>query len=263
VTADPQALFTRDGPLLVPTEASLGPWRPDALHGGAVSALLGHSLAEDGWQLARVTMDLLRRVPLQPLRLTVSATTNSRRVSRREAELWAGDQLVARAAALLLPESRVALPPQPDRRLEFPASTEPQSSDDVRAAIAERIGYTSFVSHAVDTRNARRKDGYGERVYWLKLLLPVIAGEAITAIQRVTAAADYANGGFPSLPFEKWSFMSLDLTVQLTREPHGEWIAVTSDSLAAATGIGLGDAELHDVNGRIGRAVATLLVEPR
>ena len=82
MTADPQALFTRDGPLLVPTEASLGPWRPDALHGGAVSALLGHSLAEDGWQLARVTMDLLRRVPLQPLRLTVSATTNSRRVSR-------------------------------------------------------------------------------------------------------------------------------------------------------------------------------------
>jgi acyl-CoA thioesterase len=71
------------------------------------------------------------------------------------------------------------------------------------------------------------------------------------------------NGGFPSLPFEDWSFMSLDLTVQLTRQPDGEWIAVTSDSLASRTGIGLGDAELYDATGRIGRAVATLLVEPR
>jgi acyl-CoA thioesterase len=57
--------------------------------------------------------------------------------------------------------------------------------------------------------------------------------------------------------------MSLDLTVQLTRKPDGEWIAVTSDSLASRTGIGLGDAELYDTTGRIGRAVATLLVEPR
>ena len=37
------------------------------------------------------------------------------------------------------------------------------------------------------------------------------------ANQCVSAAADYANGGFPSLPFEEWSFMSVDLTVQLTR----------------------------------------------
>ena len=40
--------------------------------------------------------------------------------------------------------------------------------------------------------------------------------------------------------------MSLDLTVQLTRQPDGKWIAVTIDSLASRTGIGLGDAELYD-----------------
>jgi hypothetical protein len=131
----------------------------------------------------------------------------------------------------------------------------------------------SFVSHAVITRTAQRvESGVGSRredggdaghVFWLKLLLPVVAEEAMTPMQRVFAAADYANGGFPSLPFEKWSFMSLDLTVQLTRAPAGEWVGVTSDSLASTTGVGLGDAELYDVNGRIGRAVATLLVEPR
>ena len=82
-------------------------------------------------------------------------------------------------------------------------------------------------------------------------------------MQRATAAADYANGGFTALPFEEWSFVSLDLTVQLTRQPEGEWVGVTCDSLAASTGIGLGDAELHDTDGRIGRSTATLLVERR
>jgi acyl-CoA thioesterase len=55
--------------------------------------------------------------------------------------------------------------------------------------------------------------------------------------------------------------MSLDLSVQLTRQPNGEWIGLTSDSLASRTGIGLGEAELYDTTGKIGRAVATLLVE--
>lgn len=282
----PRSLFARRGQLVIPTAAAVGPWRPDGLHGGAVSALLGHSLQEEGWQLARLTMDLIRRVPSQPLRVSVATTARSRRVLRNEVELWADDRLVAKAAGLLLPESHVALPPQPDRRLNLPDPVEDGKGRELAAAsIAERIGYVSFVSHAVITRTAPRveirgggagKDGgddggddgvddggHAGHVFWLKLLLPVVAGEEITPMQRVAAAADYANGGFPSLPFERWSFMSLDLTVQLTRAPAGEWIGVTSDSLASTTGIGLGDAELHDVNGRIGRAVATLLVEPR
>ena len=179
---------------------------------------------------------------------------------------------MAKAAGLLLPETHVALPPQPNRRLDEPDSAEEGKGRELRdASVAERIGYVSFVSHAVVTRTARlveRAGGNGDQddaghVFWLKLLLPVDAGEEMTPMQRVVAAADFANGGFPSLPFEKWSFMSLDLTVQLTRAPAGEWIGVTNDSLASTTGIGLGDAELHDVNGRIGRAVATLLIEPR
>lgn len=71
-------------------------------------------------------MDLLRRVPLEPLRLTAEATASSRRVLRKEATLWAGDVLVAKAAALLLPEAEVDLPPQLNRRLELLAEPEGQ-----------------------------------------------------------------------------------------------------------------------------------------
>jgi Thioesterase-like superfamily len=218
MTEDLRSLFTRDGSLLVPTAAALGPWRPDALHGGAVSALLGHSLEERGWQLARVTMDLVRRVPLEPLRLTAEATARSRGVMRKEATLWAGDLLVAKAAALLLPEAEVELSHQLNRILELPGETEAQDPGEVRATMVRRIGYMSFVNHAAAIRNTRRNGADEGRVYWLNLLLPVIAGEPITPINASAPPLITPNGGFPSLPFEEWPFMSVDLTVQLTRQ---------------------------------------------
>jgi hypothetical protein len=261
---DPQSLFEPDGAFLNPTAAAAGPWRPDALHGGAVSALLSHALAEDGWVLARVTIDLMRRVPLELLRIVPGPVSTTRRLLRKSVELWADSRMVAKGEALLLPQVDIDLPHQTDRCIRPPEDLDQQPSPESRIAISKRVGHTSFVSHAVSMRTQRRSVSHSDTfVYWLKLLLPVVAGQDITPLQRVTAGADYANGGFSTLSFEEWSFVSLDLTVQLIRPARGEWIAVTNDSLAANTGIGLGDAELYDVNGRIGRATATLLVERR
>ena len=260
--SEPRGLFEADGGYLHPTSAAPGPWRPDALHGGAVSALFGHTFEEPGWSLGRMTVNLLRRVPMGPLTLVVGPTSTTRRLMRRSAELWAGDRPVARAEGLLLPESHLDLPPQPERRLEPPPDLEQKASR--RETIVDRVGFPSFVSHAVATRTVRTDGGHpGAFAYWIHLLLPAVAGHEITPVQRVCAAADYANGGFPTLPYEEWSFVTLDLTVQLVRPPVGEWVGVTNDSVAGASGIGLGDAELHDVVGRLGRATATLLVEPR
>jgi len=57
--------------------------------------------------------------------------------------------------------------------------------------------------------------------------------------------------------------MSVDLTVQLTRPPVGEWIAIACSAFAQPTGVGMGDVELHDGAGRVGQSTSTLLVEPR
>ena len=45
----------------------------------------------------------------------------------------AGDQLVAKAAALLLPETQVDLPPQPERRLDLPGSRDGEPAGELRA----------------------------------------------------------------------------------------------------------------------------------
>jgi hypothetical protein len=261
---EPRSLFVPEGASMLPTAAALGPWRRDALHGGAVSGLLGHSLAEDGWAMARLTVNLMRRVPLQPLHLVPGPTSRTRRVLRKRVELWAGQDVVATADALLLPDSQLALPPQPNRILPIPDELQETTEQQHREYIVTRVGFPSFVSHAVATHRTRLPDWHpAPFAYWIKLLLPVVAGEPITPLQRITAAADYANGGFATLSFEEWSFRSLDLTVQMSREPQGEWIGVTVDSLAGTTAIGLGDSELYDTEGRIGRSVASILVEPR
>lgn len=258
------ALFEPAGDLLVPTTAALGPWRPDGLHGGAVAGLLARGLDRDGCVLARMTMDLLGRVPKAPLRLLDGARWASRRIQRQTVELWAGDRIVAKAEGLFLPDQSIDVPDSAEEPLPGPpdgGETDPRLE---QAAIVKRVGYPSFVSHAVAMRvTTTMVNQRTMPVTWLNLLVPVVSGEPLTGVQRAVVAADYANGGFANMSFKRWSFMSLDLTVQLVRTPVGPWIGVACDPLAQDTGVGLGDAELHDSRGRIGRATTTLLIEPR
>ena len=64
-------MFTREGDAWLPSALSRGPWDPRAQHGGAPSALLAHvaesAIAEPGWQLARLTVELVKPVPVAPL----------------------------------------------------------------------------------------------------------------------------------------------------------------------------------------------------
>jgi hypothetical protein len=214
--------------------------------------------------VARLTMDLLGRVPLAPLRLVEGDRWSSRRVQRESVELWADDRMVARAEALRLPVREVDIPDQPDHRVGPAPPADLVKTDRERTAILDQIGFPNFTSDAVVMQAGSGSPDRPDRsIHWIKLMLPVMAGKPLTGIERIAVAADYGTVGFSSLPFTEWSFASLDLTVQVTRPPRGEWIGVVSDPLAQRTGVGLADAEVHDERGRLGRSTATLLIEPR
>jgi hypothetical protein len=260
----PGALFEPDGDQIVPTSAAVGPWRPDSLHGGAVCALLAGRLEREDFQVARLTMDLLGRVPLAPLRLVEGDRWSSRRVQRESVELWADDRMVARAEALRLPVRQVEIPDQPDNRAGSAPPADLVKTDRERAAILDQIGFPNFTSEAVVMQAGSSIPARPDlSIHWIKLMVPIVAGKPLTGIERIAVAADYGTLGFSALPFTEWSFASLDLTVQVTRPPVGPWVGVVSDPLAQRTGVGLAEAELHDVDGRIGRSTATLLIEPR
>src|SRR5690349_17705140 len=99
------ALFERDGERVVPTELARGPWHPNALHGGAPSALFAwacerHDPGPASF-MARLTVELMRPVPLAPLGLSVRTIRPGRKVQWIEAALHDDDgREVAHATAL-------------------------------------------------------------------------------------------------------------------------------------------------------------------
>jgi Thioesterase-like superfamily len=80
---------------------------------------------------------------------------------------------------------------------------------------------------------------------------------------RVAITADFANGISSVLDFHAWTFINSDLTVSLVRNPIGEWILLDAETWLAANGGGIAFAKLADTSGYFGRAVQSLIVEPR
>jgi Thioesterase-like superfamily len=100
------ALFRRDGEGFAPTPLGRGPWDPHALHGGAPSALLAYLLSRHdpgpASFVARLTIELLRPVPLAPLQVAARTIRPGKKVQWLEGALLHDGREVARATALRL-----------------------------------------------------------------------------------------------------------------------------------------------------------------
>src|SRR5579864_3034611 len=115
--AEPHALFDREGDRFVPTELSRGPWSPDALHGGPVAALVARASethpSDHAMFVARMTVELMRPVPLEVLTVRTTLLRPGRMVQLVGTTIAAGDTEVVRAVSLRirhadLPEARTA-----------------------------------------------------------------------------------------------------------------------------------------------------------
>lgn len=260
---DGPALFERDGALVIPTELARGPWRPDALHGGAVAALLASALDLPGRTPVRVTFDLIKSVPFAPLRLLVTAPEGGERVARQTVTLLADETEVATAQCLAIRHVDLDLPASPQAPDPFAGAPVPDLTR-TRPKVAEMVGWTCFDSGAISARTlASDLPEYAMGIY-VKLLVPVIAGEPTPSICRAAAAADYASSSLAGrMHFDSWSFMNADLTLHLSRIPAQEWIGLAGTAVIDPNGSGLSVAQLFDPNGRLGQSIQSLVVESR
>ena len=247
-----------------PQEATRGPWNAAHQHGGAPAALLGGLIerAEPGSELrvVRVTVELVRPVPLDELRSEVEVVRPGRRVQLVAARLYAGEDLVARALGLRLrrDEASAAPPSEPAAAAPAPpAESRPLRLDHVEPGLA------MFNHDGVDVRYARGDWGTGPAFAWIALRMPVIAGEAPSPLQRALAAADFGNGISAAVDWSTWAFINPDLTVYLEREPVGPWVGLDAHTRIGPDGTAVAESVLHDERGRIGRGVQALLIEPR
>ena len=263
-------LFYGDGDYYIPCEPALGPWNPDALHGGSTAGLLAAVLEErqrrTGLRLARLTVDLLRPVPASPLRAEFTPLKTGRRLAVAEVCLFAGDDTVARGTGLYLAQNAVPVTPG-----QFDDITPLPWNDEAPAAplldVVERNGSAMPLTlpglhRTVLTRLVDGMEGQGRGRAWLHLPVPVIAGTANSPTVQAAALSDFGNAVGQLRPDDNTGTINTDITLHLHRAPRGEWLGLASRSRLEDNGSGLVEAVLYDRDGAVGRisqAVLTML----
>src|SRR5277367_6674426 len=262
----PSSAYTRlDDDSYRPSSLTRGPWHPDHQHAGPPIALMCRAIENAALKmglthLSRLTANLLRPVPIRDLAIEVITNYVGRNSGHFSARLKVGDKEVAHVTALAQRENDVKLP---DDLPGHPLPGAPRQPDDSPAAIfpfhGKQVGYADLV----DLRIARGVFFKGPCAIWFRLRHPLLGSEEPSAYQRVAVAADSSNGISAILDFSRYSFLSLDLTINLLRKPIGEWICVEARTILGPTGGGLAESMLYDLHGFIGRVTQSLAIRVR
>jgi hypothetical protein len=227
----------------------------------ALVARAAENTAGPGFAVTRLTMELMRPVPLETLAVDVAVPRPGRRVIGIDVSLSAGDLEVEVVRAHTVAIRRDELPtgeghhsflePGPEAGVESPFIFE----DDSRPAFHRTGMEVRFIGGG-----AARP---GPAKAWFRLRRPVVGGEEPTGVQRAAAAADFGNGVSWVLPPDRWIFVNPDLTLHLARPAQGEWIGLDAVTLPSDQGMALAESAVYDELGRLGRGAQSLLLQPR
>jgi hypothetical protein len=269
------ALFHADGDRWLPSDFARGPWSRDALHGGPVAALVGRAVdtcpSPGPMHVARLTVELLRPVPVVPLTVEATVSRPGRKVQLVDVRVSAGDQDLAWGRALRirrLPEGAEATVGLSDVTAHGPVpgrdDDAPPGPGDGYRTVEPVQGYTAFHTDGAELRFVSGEFGKrGPSTVWVRLAVPVVPGEQPSALQRVAAASDFTNGVSALLDFQRYVFINPDLSVFTDRPAVGEWICLDARTTFGTAGVGLAHSALWDERGPLGRAVQSLVVERR
>jgi hypothetical protein len=210
--------------------------------------------------VARMTIELLRPVPIAPLAVRTAMRRPGRKVQLVEAALLHGDTEVVRCTALRMRREAVPIP------ADLPRQTPPPAPDQGVSGMppwARQVSYRAFHSAGVEHRFVRGGfESPGPAVDWIRLRAPLVEGEPTSALSRVAAAADFGNGISWVLDRnDGYRFINPDLTIYLHRAAAGEWVCLDAVTRIGPDGVGLAESLLWDEHGPIGRAVQSLLIE--
>lgn len=251
---------TTDGRWFVPTELCRGPWDANACHAGPPTGLAVRALEQllPNMRLARVTVDVLRPIPMSGFQVRAEVRRPGRSATWTEAELFEDDQVFVRVGALHLRTSE-----QLDvetASVEVPRFFQAVvGSFPVRNTRHDLVCFVDSVEVRYDP-SASFGNG-GPTVIWMRTV-PLLADEEPSGFQRLCPLADSGNGISYNQPLDQVLFVNPDLVISVYRQPVGEWIGSRVVSHWQSDGTGLSDAELFDQTGPVGRVTQTLLLNP-
>ena len=256
-----QAIYRVDGDRVEVSPHAAGPWDPSMQHGSAPAALVVWAAeampTPVPMRIARVSIDLMRPVPLAPLTLQTEVLRAGRKIQLCSIRLLADRIAVVNATVLKIKTQALSLPSDiAEAPVELPSPE--QSRED-----PAKFSNSPFVT-GMSLRAAHGRFGVpGPGAIWYRVDRPLVAGFAVSQAMRAVVAADFCNGTSPALNFREWTFLNADLTVNMAREPVGEWILVDAETWIGPDSAGLAMARLADRSGYFGRAVQSLVIEKR
>jgi hypothetical protein len=206
-----------------------------------------------------VTFEILRPVPIGPVRVEAEVVRPGRSVQMIEATLSGEEGELMKARAWRIRSSEIEIP---DGVVTTPAPPPGPETGDVPEFFdtAQSVGYHTAMEWRSVNGGFRES---GPATVWMRMGCRLVAGEEPTPLQRTLVAADVGNGISAVLDWRRYVFINVDLSVYLERPPEGEWVCVDAVTLPQSNGLGTAESVLSDERGRIGRAAQALLIAAR
>lgn len=256
-----EGVYRLEGSRAITDAVAGGPWDKTMQHGSPPSALIA-AMADAiptaaPMRIARLTVDLMRPVPVAPLEIKTSVLREGRKIQLCNVDLFADGQLAVRGTVLKIRRTGYPLPETV--RGEPVTLPGPETGHIAHGKMTETPFLTCLSMSVV-------KGGFnqpGPGAAWFRIELPIIAGQANSAAMRAVVASDFCNGLSSVLDFKSWTFINADLSISLARDPVGEWVLLEAETWLGPDGGGIASAKIGDRSGYFGRAVQSIVVEPR
>jgi hypothetical protein len=242
------------------TQNTAGPWEATSQHGGPPAALMGRAVEQLGnrtdVQVARITLEILRPVPVAPLRIAASIARSGKKVELIEATLSHEGTDLMRATAWRFRTSQLPL----SRPEAVAPPSGPQNCEPIEPFPTEWKSYFQAIEWRLASGTFHAP---GPAAAWFRMRIPLLPAEKPTPLTRVLVAADSGSGISAVLDWSEWVYINTDLTVNIHRPPTGEWICVDASTTVQPHGIGLASSTISDTEGPVGRGAQSLYIEPR
>lgn len=276
------ALYSYDGSRLVPTDYTRGPWDPGLQHGGPVGGALGLLVSDaiseadtstpdrpsgPPMTMARLTVELLRPVPVAPLEAETRIDRIGRRAAVAKAWLRHDGRIVAQASSQWVRPIKQTVEQAADRDVELEREAVgewppplPAEVNDPGANDGFDYPRPGFNCDAFELRSVvGDTETPGPGTMWVRMKVRLVDDRPLEPLHVLATAADLANavGWEPSGRGEP--MINPDLTLQVFRQPVDEWICLDAAARIGPDGIGMMETALWDTEGRIGRVLSTMV----
>ena len=254
----------KDPDLLHAQPSAAGPWFDGVQHGGAVTGLIARAVemapSAQPMMLTRMSVDMSRKVPMGPTRVTAEVLRDGKRVQSLGVTFAVDGEIVARSTAMRIriDDTVVADDQMPEPWPEDAPPDGPEGLDDLEIKV-DRVDFI----HNFTMRRREEESEPGRSVSWVRLNVPFVLGEPTRPMTFAAAAADMIPSAGSILDFERYLSVNPDLSMQFHRVPEGDWIGNRALVRVNKNGFGSTDAQLYDASTSIGRSMKSLLLDPR